>query len=209
MTSEEIQAALDAASSGSDSEFDMSEGSTCTSDSDDDSIAESISGDDDNNDHGVATWGSADTYHPVVHSFHENTGANIDTSDFDIVDFFKLFVDDDLVNCFVIETNRYAQQWIGANPSKMQKPHCRVQNWTRVTKEEMYTFIATTLLMGLIKKPAIELYWSKDQLYVTPGFISAMTRNRYQTILRFFHMVNNENCINISGSAIQIAPTDR
>ena len=110
------------------------------------------------------------------------------------MDYFCKIIDDDIMNCFVIETNRYARQWI-ANPDLLAKPCCRVRNWKPVTKEEMYKFLALILLMGIhvVKKPNIELYWSRDPLYHTPLFSAIMARDRFKIILKFFHFVDNKD----------------
>ena len=47
--------------------------------------------------------------------------------------------------------------------------------------------------MGIICKPSISIYWSTDKLCHTPIFQKAMSRNRFQLILRFFHCNDNNN----------------
>jgi len=74
-----------------------------------------------------------------------------------VPDFFRLFIDDDLLNCFVIETNRYAEQWKRNNDGELAKKRCRVHKCVPVTKDDMLKFLGLTLLMGQIRKPCIEL----------------------------------------------------
>ena len=57
----------------------------------------------------------------------------------------------------------------------------------------MRTFIGLIFLMGIIYKPSIPMYWSTDELYHTPIFQKAMSRNRFQLILKFFHCNDNNN----------------
>lgn len=45
--------------------------------------------------------------------------------------------------------------------------------------------------MGLVKKPRIRFYWSTDTLYHTPMFRMAMSRTRFEAILRFLHYSDN------------------
>ena len=85
----------------------------------------------------------------------------------------------------VDETNHYYLQ----NPVS---EHQHVTNWQNVTSVEMYTFIAITILTGLIEKNSIQDYWSTDQLLITRIFGQYLTRNRYHDILRFMHFANNE-----------------
>src|SRR6218665_914266 len=55
-----------------------------------------------------------------------------------VPDFFRLFIDDDLLNCFVIETNRYAEQWKRNNAGQLVKKRCWVHKWVPVTKDNMF-----------------------------------------------------------------------
>lgn len=39
------------------------------------------------------------------------------------------------------------------------------------------------LIMGIVRKPSIEMYWSQDERVSTPFFGKFMSRNRFQSIL--------------------------
>lgn len=143
-------------------------------------------------DNNSSTWKCGNSFQPVVHQFQKKAEIHVDTTDFDLIDFFRLYIDDDLLNCFVTETNRYAEQWKRNNPETLRKKRCRVHQWVPVTKDDMLRFLGLTLLMGLMRKPCIDLYWSKDELFRTPIFARVMTRERYQIILRFLHFVDND-----------------
>ena len=79
-------------------------------------------------------WINRTNFQPVIHQFQGNAGIHVNTTDFELIDFFHLFIDDDLLNCFVIETNRYADQWKRNNPGELAKHRCRVRKWVPVTK---------------------------------------------------------------------------
>ena len=64
--------------------------------------------------------------------------------------------------------------------------------WTPVTIPEMKKFIGTLLLMGIVYKPDLHLYWSTDIHYSTPAFSKIMKRDRFYLILKFLHFNNNE-----------------
>ena len=49
----------------------------------------------------------------------------------------------------------------------------------------MKEFLGLLFLMGIIHKPAIHMYWSKDPLFSTPIFHAIMSRNRFQLLLSF------------------------
>jgi len=58
---------------------------------------------------------------------------------------------------------------------------------------EIKAFIAVLLNMGLNKKATIEMYWSKKLSQETPWFGKMFSRIRFETILKFFHMVDTRN----------------
>ena len=87
------------------------------------------------------------------------------------LDYFQLFLDETIMKCIVDETNRYYLQ----NPVS-ERQH--MSNWQNVTSVEMYTFIAITMLTGLVEKNRIQDYWGTDPLLITPIFGQYFTRNR-------------------------------
>ena len=55
------------------------------------------------------------------------------------------------------------------------------------------------MLMGIVYKPTIHMYWSIDEIYSTPIFSDVMSRNRFTLIIKFLHFNDNldpqdENC---------------
>ena len=96
-----------------------------------------------------------------------------------------------MVTLMVVETNRYAQQYIAANVNNL-KPYSQVRNWKDTDINEMYTFLGIVFLMGIVHKPRMSMYWSSDDVYSTPIFAQLISRDRFLLILRFFHLCNNE-----------------
>lgn len=45
--------------------------------------------------------------------------------------------------------------------------------------------------MCLLRKPSISSYWSSKGCDVTPWFSQIIPRNRFQLILKFFHLIDN------------------
>ena len=101
------------------------------------------------------------------------------------LDYFTYFFDINLVDYIVGQTNLYQHQ--NAKPSAS-----KTASWYSTSKEEMYVFLATTMLMAINSKPRIKNYWSTDQLLSTPIFAKIFTRNRYISILKCLHFSNNE-----------------
>lgn len=52
-------------------------------------------------------------------------------------------------------------------------------------------FLALTLLQGIVRKPEMEQYWSKNPLLVTPFFIQALSARRFNQIKQYLHFNNN------------------
>jgi len=104
------------------------------------------------------------------------------------LDFFRLYFTDEMVDLMVLETNRYADQYIQGN---VLKPHSAAQNWVQTNREEMFAFIGLSVLMGVVYKPRIHMYWSTDEIFHTDIFPNVMSRDRYLLLLRFWHFADN------------------
>ena len=134
---------------------------------------------------------ASNPFQPTIHPFSGQSGVTVDTSGFREVEYYRLFVTDEIFLYMVDQTNLYAAQYIESHPELEEKPRSRVHDWQDVTVNEMKKFLGITLLMGLIKKPSIQLFWSKDPLWHTPIFKRAMRRDRYIIILKFLHFADN------------------
>lgn len=87
-----------------------------------------------------------------------------------------------------METNRYAASNVATTP--------RARPWTPTTEEEMRAFIGMLIIMGVLKSPRLEMYWTQKWPEIaTPGISSIMPLRRFEQIFRFFHLTNNENQI--------------
>jgi hypothetical protein len=64
-------------------------------------------------------------------------------------------------------------------------------DWTPVTLDELWIFLGLYFLMGIIRKPSMKDYWSTSPLLTTPVFPTAMSRNRFEAILRSLHFADN------------------
>ena len=91
------------------------------------------------------------------------------------IQFFALFLTDNIMETMVTETNRYAEQVIAA---LLVKSKSRTKCWAATTMTEMKKFLGLIFIMGLVKKPRIEDYWSTDPMMVTPVFNSTMPRDK-------------------------------
>ena len=129
---------------------------------------------------------------PTVPPFTAQTGMNVELPENATpYDFVKLFFTEELWTLLVTETNRFAQQYLAQHGATLPT-HSRLRKWVPTTVPEMKIFMALHLLMGIIVKPEIEMYWSRLPLVSTPIFSSSMSRDRWCVILTFFHLADNE-----------------
>lgn len=104
------------------------------------------------------------------------------------ISYFNLFFTSSLLSLIVAETNRYADQFLS---TRVPSSGSRNKMWQRTTIDEIRAFIIVIVNMGIIRKPTIESYWSKTEHFSTPWFGKMFSRNRFQLLLKFFHLIDN------------------
>ena len=146
------------------------------------------SSDEEENVEDTIDWSNIDT--PRVHEFFENaTGTRVNVTDCDQVEnVVNCFLGDDLLEFIIMETNKYRAE----NYRKFKKgKKCR--KWRDVTTSELKKFFGLVIIMGLVMKARINLYWSTNPIIETPIFSKTMSRNRFQKILKYLHFSDNKN----------------
>ena len=100
----------------------------------------------------------------------------------------QLFLTMELNAMLVNETNRYATQYMADNQARLQQHAAsRVGSWIDTDSVEMQAFLGL-----LITKNRMCDYWS--HLYACDfmsWFSTVMSRNRFQLLLKFVHLVDN------------------
>ena len=115
----------------------------------------------------VSKWTNEPNVVPKI-KFTGTPGLKIQMNSMQSIDFFKLFLTDDLINMMVTETNRYADQEI--NKYRPLRRSSRLNLWKPVGHQEMCQFLGILLHMGCVKLPTFEHYWSTNILYRFPCF---------------------------------------
>jgi hypothetical protein len=105
-----------------------------------------------------------------------------------VLDTFLLFFDEEVIAVIVAETNKYAEQYI---QKCTLKPRSRVRKWEPVRGEEIYVALGLMKLMGIVQKPTIKSYFSKDPFLETPIFYQTMTQDRFELTTKFLHFTDN------------------
>lgn len=87
-------------------------------------------------------------------------------------------MNDEVLNLIVTETNRqakrYKRQWIDTDSLEIKK------------------FLSIVMYTGMVGYPKISDYWSQQTFYINSYVPKIMARNRFQSLLRFFHISNND-----------------
>ncbi|XP_057292564.1 piggyBac transposable element-derived protein 4-like [Hydractinia symbiolongicarpus] len=99
--------------------------------------------------------------------------------------FFNLFINDELLQEIVDRSNAYADRVI--NSSRPLRRNSILKTWNNVTLEEMRQFLGLIFHIGLVAMPSYRCYCSTDRLYKNELFKSKMSRNRFQSIMRFLN----------------------
>lgn len=97
--------------------------------------------------------------------------------------YFENFFNDEVVNIICNETNRYASEYI--------RTHRKAKPFAHLTSNELKVFLGLVILQGVVKKPEMEQYWSKNPIIMTPFFLQAMSFRRFKQIKQFLHFSNN------------------
>ncbi|KAL7644748.1 UNVERIFIED_CONTAM: hypothetical protein RMT77_004561 [Armadillidium vulgare] len=113
------------------------------------------------------------------------------------IEVFRLFINDEVLDLLVEQTNIFAQQQIAIRSSegskKPIKQHSRIKAWKEegIDKRTIEMFLGINLWMGLNRRGSIDEYWSKSPLFESPLTEKLMSRNQFQLILNLFHFADN------------------
>jgi hypothetical protein len=106
------------------------------------------------------------------------------------VDIFEQFFGTDIVQKIVTETNRYAEQFT-ISRGRIFSKRSRVNGWQPMTAKEIYVVLALFMLMGIVQKPSLRMHLSRNHLVATPVFGSVISLDRFESICRFLHFIDN------------------
>jgi hypothetical protein len=146
-------------------------------------------------------WEDMENYNGQRVFFSANSGPqNSAVNVQDILSVFLLFFSRDIVHKIVLETNRYAEQFINSR-GRLFPFRSPARQWRPVTESEIYVMLGLFLLMGIIQKPTLRSYFSRKRILSTPGFGDVISRDRFELIMKFLHFSDNTNKGNYEGPA--------
>lgn len=126
-------------------------------------------------------------------TFTGTSGPTFDLTDLTPVDLFDKMFDSNFIDRLCVETNRYAEQKIVILQSKnVPLHHSRLHRWTPTNPDEMVTFLAILILMGLYPMPEEEKYFSFNGFGTMPYFSRIMSYNRFILLKSMYHFVDNQ-----------------
>lgn len=106
------------------------------------------------------------------------------------VEYYNKYLNDDILDVMVTETNRNATQVI--SKTRLNRSS-RLRSWLPTNAAEMRKFVGLLLWMGLHPLPRISDYWCNKVIYKNNVAPKVMSRNRFQLLLRMWHFNDNEN----------------
>ena len=99
--------------------------------------------------------------------------------DYSPVTLFELFMSDDVVQSIAVSSVEYARQ--------------KGNHTFHLTSDDVRLFIAVLFTSGYAVLPARRMYWECSPDVRNEAISTAMTRNRFEEILRYFHLADNNN----------------
>ncbi|EYB97365.1 hypothetical protein Y032_0141g2228 [Ancylostoma ceylanicum] len=109
-----------------------------------------------------------------THGVHDDVASNCKAP----IDFFKFFLNEEVLELVVRETNRY-----GCSKN---------MDWVPTNSEEISKLIGLTLQMEIVRLPSLASYWSDDPVYgchhIGPN---AMPRYRFEELVTNLHLCDN------------------
>ena len=82
---------------------------------------------------------------------------------------------DAILELIVTKLNTFARNFIQDNPDKADNNY--LKQWEPVTIVGMKKFLGLCILMGIVHKPNVNMYWATDDLYWTPVLAKTMSQD--------------------------------
>ena len=126
--------------------------------------------------------------------FTGNPGVKLNASDPESPEcIFKHFFTSDIVDHIVTCTNQYAdviRSTAGVISHMEAKQRSLYNQWKPIDSDELWIYLCMLILMGIIQKPEMRLYWSNRHILATPIFGRLMSRDRFESIRKMIHFAD-------------------
>jgi hypothetical protein len=101
-----------------------------------------------------------------------------------VLEVSELVFDQHIIDHTVAKTNRYTEY---CTQSTVLKHRSHMRSWQPVTSDEIYVVLGIIMLMGIVQKPMLKSYFSRNAFVETLVFPQTMTHDRYELIMKFLH----------------------
>lgn len=138
-------------------------------------------------------WKKGERIKPIIHNFDAASAGCLDENlknSPSILGCFEAFFSPDFMQKVALGCNNFHKYF---QEHAVLEEKSRIKKWKDTTMEEMYCFLAVTLLMPQVKKQKMNDYWSSDIFLSTPIFSQILKRDRYLLLLRMLHFSDNNN----------------
>ena len=106
---------------------------------------------------------------------------------------FKLFFTDKIVKEILRCTSEYANT-LSNTPKIIERINSKKKslfaNWVDTDVDEIWIYLTTLLLMGILIKPEIDMYWSNDPVLQTPISRRLISRNQFHILRVMTHFLD-------------------
>ena len=126
----------------------------------------------------------ADSWLP---QYKRKIGVLVDTSNFEPVNYFKLFFPDSIFSLTATQSNQYLDQM---KELPNLPADSRLQTAEQTSDKEQQAYVALQIAMGLCSKPALADYWSGYWL-TKVQFGEVMSRIRIEILNQILHLCDN------------------
>ncbi|XP_042879203.1 piggyBac transposable element-derived protein 4-like isoform X2 [Penaeus japonicus] len=99
---------------------------------------------------------------------------------------FDCFLTPELMQIITNETNRFAGQQERSTSSHMKE-------WKDASVDEMYVYLGLRIMMDVQPRPRQRHFWSRDPKVRCCLFPKTMTRDRFDSLSRYFHFSDNND----------------
>lgn len=126
--------------------------------------------------------------------FIGESGIQINLNAFDPMAIYEQFLTDKVVDLIVTQTIRFAELFLSKNKVGRRS---LMYGWQNCDRNEMRHFLDIVMLMGMCPLPNMRLCWSNKEMFKNDVIKRAMSRNRFECILKCLHF-NDNNIVDTS-----------
>lgn len=127
---------------------------------------------------------------PNIGVFTESTGptlpGHIDVYNSSSLDYFQLFMSDEVFQEFAVNTNSYAKHC--QDIKRIRNPDYKDKQWCETNPQEMKAYVALNILFGLSPSRRIRHYWSTNAFLRNEGVSRVMSQRRFTKLTEYFHI---------------------